>query len=211
MGSKKQEIILLLRDFMNFLPSGAQEAFVPIGSGGHTDSWPLSAESERRMDLNSETGENYFHLERALTRLNEEHPLLYEALLRLYLHDTAGHRDVDHIRNKALVSGSQTLTDIIERHDDAIEELADYLEDVDLYVKHPAKASGPKPGQKMEERHNELFNIFLNYIDEGIPYRQSIKNARFKMTDHEGKPYYSLRHAERIIKLRWEALNEKRG
>jgi hypothetical protein len=207
---REQEIIVLLRDYMNILPSGPQEAFVPLGSGGGLeDSWPLTAESIIRMDSTNYIGETYVKLDAALARLEREYPMQYEALLKTYLHEGAGHRDVDFLRQRALVNGNPKIIQLLELHDDAITTLADYLSEDDLWVRWPQKAPGPRPAQNMDERHDQLYAIFLRYIEEGIPYRQSIKNAAFKMTDLDGEPYYSQRHAERIIKPRWVEQNEQ--
>lgn len=209
MNLREQEIMLLLRDYMNILPPGPQEAFVPIGSGvGTNNGWPLSDESIERLDEGTEVGYTYKLLDKALICLEDEYPNLYSAILQSYLHEGAGHRDVDHWRNKILTTGSPALTDLVERHDKAIILLAEYLQNDRLYVRWPQKAPGPKPSQNMEERHDELFAIFLRNIDSGTPYRQSIKNATFKMVDNDGEPYYSARHAERIIKPRWVEHNE---
>lgn len=207
---KEQEIVLLLADYMNILPSGPQEAFVPIGTGiGTNPGWPLSPESVERLDTRTELGYTYKKLDEALIELEDNYPNLYYAILQCYLHEGAGHRDVDHWRNKAVASGSPQLTGLVERHDKAIVLLAEYLDDERLYIRWPQKAPGPKPSQNMEEKHDELFAVFLRYIEAGTPYRQSIKNATFKMVDHKGEPYYSARHAERIIKPRWIAYNEQ--
>jgi hypothetical protein len=209
---REQEIIVLLRDYMNILPSGPQEAYVPLGSGGWLeDSWPLTAESIIRMDDTNYIGETYVKLDDALKQLEREHPKQYEALLRTYLHEGAGHRDVDFLRQRALANGNPVIVKLLEQHDAAITTLAEYLADDDLWVRWPQKAPGPRPAQNMDERHDQLYAIFLRYIEEGIPYRQSIKNAAFKMTDLDGEPYYSQRHAERIIKPRWVDQNEQPG
>jgi hypothetical protein len=205
---REQEIIVLLRDYMNILPSGPQEAYVPLGTGGSEDSWPLTAESQVRMDIHNPIGETYAYLDDALGKLP---PDQYAAMLVFYLHDGAGHRDVDDARNKALANGNPDLVLLLEKHDDAIRNLAKMLDDADLWVRRPQKAPGPKPSQNMEDRHDELFAIFLRYMeDDKLPYRQSMRNARFKMTDTEGEPYYSERHAERIIKPKWKAYSERK-
>ncbi len=206
---REQEIIVLLRDYMNILPSGPQEAYVPLGSGGGLeDSWPLTAESQVRMDRNNPIGETYAYLDNALGQLPADE---YAAMLTLYLHEGAGHRDVDDIRRKALVNGNPELVLLIEKHDAAITRLAAILDSADLWVRRPQKAPGPKPSQNMEDRHDELFAIFLRYMeDDKLPYRQSMRNARFKMVDNEGEPYYSERHAERIIKPKWKDYSERK-
>jgi hypothetical protein len=207
---REQEIIVLLRDYMNILPSGPQEAYVPLGSGGGLeDSWPLTAESIIRMDSTNYIGETYVKLDQALKQLESEYPKQYEAILRIYLHEGAGHRDVDFLRQKALATGNRVTVKLLEDHDAAIATLADYLSEEELWVRWPQKAPGPRPAQNMAEQHDQLYAIFMRYIDDGVPYRQSIKNAAFKMTDFEGKAYYSQRHAERIIKPRWVEQNEQ--
>lgn len=204
MNQEQNEIILLLRDYMNFLPPGPQEAFVPVGSGFTAESgWPLTAESIRRLNVDSLTGETYESLDQALTLLNRDHPDLYNALLIIYLREEAGHRDVDHIRTAAH-RGSEEARDLLLQHDAAIKQLAKYLEGKDLYVRVPHKATGPKPGQNMQEMHQQLIANFRRYYEEDeLPYRQALANAVTKMDG-----YYSRRHADRIIKGRMKAENE---
>jgi hypothetical protein len=205
MDGKNNEVILLLRDYMNFLPSGPQEAFVPLGSGFGTESgFPLTAESLRRLNKNSLTGETYDKLDKALLKLDAEEPNLYEAIMVIYLREEAGHRDVDHIRSVAR-AGSSDAQKLLDKHDKAIEKLESYLANDDLYVRFPHKATGPKPGQNMDEMHEQLYSIFLRYFEEdGLPYRQALANAVFKMDD-----YYSPRHADRIVKRRLKDLDEE--
>ncbi len=200
MDKKKQEIILLLRDYMNFLPSGPQEAFVPVGSFGVESAWNLTSESIRRMDKNSMTGETYDNLDKALVRLNRDEPKLYEALLVIYLREESGHRDLDHIQSVA-TAGNERAKELIKRHDLAIDKLAQYMYNDDLYVRFPHKATGPKPGQDMAEMHEQLFSIFCRYhFEDELPYRAALANAVLKMNN-----YYSKRHADRIIRARLDA------
>jgi hypothetical protein len=200
---KKQEIIILLRDFMNILPPGPQEAFVPLGGGSSNESgWLITPELELRMNKNTLVGETYDVLQGALRKLDKEEPEWYGAIVQLYLQDGSGHRDVDDIRIKAGSKGeAHPLANLLYCHDNAISWLAEELENEDLYVRWPQKAPGPQPGQNMDERHTALFAVFLRYIEDGIPYRQSVRNAAFKCE-------YSPRHAERIIKPRWKEYNE---
>lgn len=204
MKSTKQAVVVLLRDYMNILPPGPQEAFVPLaGSGSSEESgWLITPELERRMDGNTLVGETYEFLDDALRRLDREHPRLYSALVQLYLHDGSGHRDVDDLRIKANGRTDNSIGQLVIRHDAAIDILAEYLADTDLYVRWPQKAPGPRPGQNMNERHNALFAVFLRYIEDGVSYRQSVRNAALKCE-------YSVRHAERIIKPRWKEYNEE--
>lgn len=206
--NKKAEVILLLRDYMNFLPSGQQEAYVPVGQAfSATDSWPLTAESERRMEKGSMTGETYDKLDKALRLLSIQYPTAYHALLEIYLREDSGHRDLDHIK-KAARGGSLEALKLEQQHDIGIEKLAAYLADTDLYVRWPHKATGPKPGQDIETMHEELFATFLRYYDKDfheeasgeLPYRQALNAAVMKMNN-----YYSPRHADRIIKGRLNA------
>lgn len=201
---KRIEIILLLRDYMNFLPPGPQEAYVPVGSGFGTESdWPLTAESIKRLDKTSLVGETYDRLDKALRLLDKKHPRLYHALMDIYLREESGHRDLDHIK-KVAKAGILAAQDLIHRHDQAIAKLVTYIGNVDLYVRYPHKATGPKPGANMEEKHDELFAIFSRaYDDEDVPYRQALNYAVFKMDN-----YYSKRHADRIIKGKLQARNE---
>ena len=196
MNNRRVEIILLLRDYMNFLPPGPQEAYVPVGMGISNESdWPLTAEALKRLDRTTLVGDTYYKLDRALRRLDREHPRLYHAMLDIYLREEAGHRDLDHIKRVAK-SGLAQAVNLLERHDEAIDKLIEYLRNVDLYVRFPHKATGPKPGQNMEEKHDQLFAIFMRAYDEDdVPYRQALTYAVFKMDD-----YYSKRHADRIIK-----------
>jgi hypothetical protein len=154
------------------------------------------------MDRGTYIGETYAELDKALNKLSEEKPELYSAILLAYLHAEAGHRDVDDWREKA---GRETSTDtvvsLVERHDAAIDWLTDELEEKELFIRWPQKAPGPQPGQNMGERHTMLFAVFLRYIEDGILYRQAVRNAALKCE-------YSARHAERIIKPRWKEYNE---
>lgn len=205
-AGKRQEIIILLRDYMNILPPGPQEAFVPLAGGSSNESgWLITPELELRMNRGSLVGETYDILERSLRKLDSEHPVWYGAIVQLYLQDGSGHRDVDDLRIKVGDKGnSHPVVRLLASHDDAINWLAEDLSDEDLYVRWPQKAPGPQPGQNMDERHTALFAVFLRYVEDGIPYRQSVRNAAFKCE-------YSPRHAERIIKPRWKEYNEARA
>lgn len=207
--NRLQEVKILLRDYMNFLPSGPQEAFVPVGTAMSRpeESWPLTPEAEKRMDEGTETGETYGRLNAALKLLNEWSPLHFNVISSMYLREEAGHRDEDFIRAK--VGRSDSAYNLIKAHDEAIAWLAEHLDDASLYVRWPQKATGPRPGQDMSERHDELFAIFSRYFfEQKLPYRQALTNAVFDMQDHEGKPYYTRRHADRIVKARLKVLDE---
>lgn len=206
MASKKQEIIILLRDYMNFLPPGPQEAFVPVGSGGSSEEsgWLITPELERRMDRNTDVGETYGWLDDALKVLDRVQPEWYAAILQLYIQDGCGHRDVDDLRIKYDIRRNKVLASLLDRHDLAVAWLAEELKDKELYVRWPQKAPGPQPGQNMDERHSALFAVFLRYKEDGLPYRQSVRNAALKCE-------YSARHAERVIKPRWKEYNEARA
>lgn len=206
MANKKQEIIVLLRDYMNILPPGPQEAYVPLAGGSSNESgWLITPELELRMNRGSLVGATYDSLDNALRKLDREQPQWYGAIVQLYLQDGSGHRDVDDIRIKiGDKDNTHPLVTLISSHDDAIDWLAEELANEDLYVRWPQKAPGPQPGQNMDERHTALFAVFLRYIEDGIPYRQSVRNAAFKCE-------YSPRHAERIIKPRWKEYNEATG
>ncbi len=207
-SNKKNEVRILLRDYMNFLPSGPQDPFVPVGSMGSLteSSWPLTAEALKRMDKKSMVGETYDILDKTLVRLDNEHPLLYEAILVTYLRDEAGHRDDDWIAS--LSSKSHEALGLHNRIEQALDILADWLYNIDLYVRWPQKAAGPKPGQNMEDKHNELYALFLRFRKDGQPYRTALTNSVFKMQDEKGNPYYSRRHADRIIKNKMTAEDE---
>lgn len=200
--SREREIKILLADYMNFLPPGPQEAFVPTGAatGGMIESdWPITPELEKRMDRTTLVGETYGYLDDALRALNETEPDLYNAIYHMYLQEESGHRDEDKIiLNSATSEGAKWF---LFKLDKALEWLAEYLQDKELYVRWPQKAAGPKPGQNMKERHDELFAIFGRYYD-GSNYKDARDAAVFKTVDHEGNPYYTNRHADRIIKPR---------
>jgi hypothetical protein len=183
---------------MNFLPPGPQEAYVPVGMGISNEAdWPLTPESLKRLDKNTLVGDTYHKLDKALILLDHKYPRLYHAIMDIYLREESGHRDLDHIK-KVAKAGILRAIDLVERHDQAIDKLIELLRGVDLYVRYPHKATGPKPGQNMEEKHDELVAIFLrSYDDDELPYRQALNYAVFKMDN-----YYSKRHADRIIKGR---------
>ena len=122
----------------------------------------------------------------------------------LYLSEDSGHRDIEIVKRTA-DRGSKAARDLIRRHEKAIDILARMLRDEDLYVRHPHRATGPKPGQNMEDKHAELFAIFSRYYFEGdVPYRQALANAVLKMDN-----YYSRRHGDRIVKARLKAMDEE--
>lgn len=210
MSTKKQDVKILLKDYMNFLPPGPQSAFVPVGAatgGLVTSDWPITPEAEKRMDKTSLVGETYDLLEKALVRLDDEYPLEYNAVLRVYLREEAGHRDEDFLRSKIAVA-SNNLVELLFDAECGVDHLVEYLKDEDLYVRYAQKAAGPRPGQNMEDKHGELFAIFMRYYDD-LPYRQALTNATFKMQDETGKPYYSRRHADRIIKKKLKEHDEE--
>lgn len=202
-NAKHQEIVILLRDYMNILPPGPQEAYVPLGGGGSNDTgWLITPELELRMNKKSLVGGTYSRLDASLRRLDKEHPVGYGAIVQLYLQDGSGHRDVDDLRIKmGSKPADHPIAKLVEAHDEAIKWLAEDLAEEDLFVRWPQKAPGPQPGQDMGERHKTLFLVFLQNIEQGVPYRQSVRNAAFKCE-------YSTRHAERVIKPRWKEYNE---
>lgn len=201
MSITKREVRILLADYMNFLPPGPQDAFVSIvGGGGIETPWPITAELEKRMDKNSLVGSTYHILDRALNKLADSSPVLYSVLLRVYLREDSGHRDLDHIKKNS--GTSYGAMNLVAYEDAAIQKLVEYIDKIDMYVRMPQKAAGPRPGQNMEEKHNELFAIYTRNIDDGLPHGQALSNAVFKMTDDVGNPYYSKRHAARIVKAR---------
>src|SRR5215213_4776560 len=198
-NAKKQEIVILLRDYMNILPPGPQEAYVPLGGGGSNESgWLITPELELRMNKGTLVGDTYAKLDDALIKLDREHPVWYGAIVQLYLQDGSGHRDVDDLRIKmGGKSEDHPISMLVATHDAAIEWLSEELKNSDLFVRWPQKAPGPQPAQDMGERHATLFLVFLQNIEQGVPYRQSVRNAAFKCE-------YSARHAERVIKPRWK-------
>lgn len=203
-NTKERQVRLLLADYMNYLPSGPQEAYIPVGSGGSVDAWPITAELERRMDKTSLVGETYHNLDQALVLLDIMEPDLYNAILAIYLREDSGHRDLDHLTKMA--GTSESIHDLVERENRAVKKLVSFLDNVDLYVRSPHKSSGPRPGQNMQEKHDELFAIYQRNVEDGLAHGKAISNAVFKMVDEHGSPYYSKRHAIRVINSRLESV-----
>lgn len=206
LNEKEYGIVMLLRDYMNFLPSGQQEAFVPaVSAFGNSGNWPVTVELEKRMDTSSMVGETYAHLDSALNRLAREEPILYNALLVIYLREEAGHRDLDKIKAVA-AEGNLDAARLVSDHNQAITKLARMLDEQDLYIRMPHKATGPRPGQDMVEMHNELFAVFWRDYEHGegnLPYRKALANSVLRMDN-----YYTRRHADRIIKKKLQEINE---
>lgn len=192
--SRKLEIKILLADYMNFLPSGPQEAFVSVDDSSYEESWPITEECEKRMDRNSLVGDTYYKLDRALVWLDDNHPELYNTILTLYLQPESGHSDVDNLMQKA--KNNKNVWDVLIKHEMALNKLAKYMENEELYVRRPEKAAGRSNVVNMEENHRELFEVFLRYRDDdGLNFSQAVKNAAFKCN-------YTTDHARRIIKSR---------
>ncbi len=188
--------MILLRDYMNILPAGPQEAYVPTGDmGGMEEAWPITATLERRMNPKSEEGETYAKLDRALSELDRVAPRLYNAVLAVYLHPEAGHSDLEFLRRQGAVSGDSELCDLVARVDKAIDWIATQLEDETLYVKFPNNAPGPMQGTAMDEKHTELYAVFKRYINQGIKFSQALKHAAMNQGYHK-------EHARKVIKAR---------
>lgn len=188
--------MILLRDYMNILPAGPQEAYVPTGDvGGMEESWPITATLERRMNRKSEEGETYAKLDRVLSKLDRVAPREYNAILAIYLHPEAGHSDLEFIRRQGALSGDSELCDLVALADKGIEWLATELADETLYVKFPTNAPGPMPGTAMEEKHDELVATFKRYMDQGIKFSQALKHAAMNQGYHK-------EHARKVIKAR---------
>lgn len=200
---KKLEVRILLQDYLNYLPPGQQEAYVPAGTMGNTeDTWPLTSEALKRMDKNSYVGQTYEALDQALDRLMKEYPGLYNAIQRIYLDDFTGHSELDfQIKN---APSSTFAFDLVLRHNQAIDKLAEWLDDVDLFVVFPQMARGASGSDTMEERHNELYATYKRYIDQGFKHSDAVKNARLKLSDSQGATY-SKSQAYRIIKARLDS------
>lgn len=200
LDSRKLEIKILLQDYMNFLPPGPQEAFVPVGdSGGFEDSFPITTELEKRMDRTSLVGDTYDKLDKALVWLDKNYPELYNILLEYYLHPESGHSDVDSLLVKN--TSRDYIWNKMLKHEMALTRLAKYMEDEDLYVRRPEKAAGRVGRTKMEENHEELYEVFLRYKDnDNLKFSQAVKNAAFKCD-------YTTDHARRIIKNRLQETN----
>lgn len=186
---KKREVVALLQDYLNFLPSGNQEAFVSTdGTMGEAD-MPLTKELFARMDRKSLVGETYMHLEEALQKLKEEHPSMYHTIYYTYMVDGVGHSDVEFQRGK-----DTYLTDIA-KHDIAIEYLTEYLKDKDLYVRRPGKKTGRvNKSEDMKNKHEELIALYVRYREEdGLRHFDALKNAALVCD-------YNVDHARTVIK-----------
>lgn len=185
---KKKEIVILLRDYLNFLPSGNQEAYVSTdGTMGESD-MPLTKEMFARMNRNTLVGDTYYLLDWALRLLREDHPSLYHNLYYTYLVDGVGHSDIEFMRKKS------TYLLSVARHDIAIEYLAEYLSDSNLYVRRPEKmTTAVHKNEDMKSKHEELVALYVRYREDGIKHYQALKNAAFKCE-------YNVDHARTIIK-----------
>lgn len=178
----KRAIDILLADYMNFLPPGPQEAYVPVGAAttGLYSDWPLTPESFRRMNPNTLRGSTYRKLDEALVWLDKNHPILYTAVLQLRLHDEAGHSDVEWARKR---DGYKTL---VALYDEALDKLADYLEGADLDVNYPSPAAATSE-KDIGDKNHEVYVVYLRYRNMGIPHRQAIKNLYIKFSEYPPK------------------------
>lgn len=192
----KQEVTLLLRDYMNILPPGPQTAYVPAGTTyGDEGGWPITPELERRMDKGTLTGDTYALLDDALVELNKDEPELYNALLKVYLHPEAGHSDLDFIKRQAAAHDSNSGHVLAEQVDNGIEWVANYLANSDLYVRWPQTAPLQGASTDMSERHSELYAVYKRNRASGQKHSQAVTNAALKLD-------YSRRRAQDIIKGR---------
>lgn len=197
----KQEVTLLLRDYMSILPPGPQTAYVPAGATyGDEGGWPITAELERRMDKGTLTGDTYALLDDALVELNKDEPELYNAILAVYLHPEAGHSDLDFIKRQAMHHKGIAGQVLAERVDKGIEWLANYLQNHDLYVRWPQTAPVQGASIDMSERHSELFAVYKRNRSSGQKHSQAVTNAALKCD-------YSRRRAQDIIKTRQDEEN----
>jgi broad specificity phosphatase PhoE len=188
-AAREVEVTQLLQDWLNFLP--------PADTGNF-----LTEEMMWRWDKGSLVGESYDLLERALKRLEREDPEAHSAISRAYLDDEMGHSEVDFWRRNALLqpeersSGATDWRLLVIAHNRGIRLLGSYLHNFELYVRWPSKAAvDRRRGLKMEERHDELVEVYKRYKDEGLKHSQALKNAAFKCE-------YTVQHARVIIKER---------
>lgn len=194
---KKKEITILLQDYLNFLPSGSQEAYVPAGDSGEEGSgMPLTTEMFARMNPNSLVGSTYKLLDKALAILKYREPHLYHSIYYIYLVDGTGHSDIEFMRHR------KTYLMDIAKHDLAIDYLAEYLIDSDLFVRRPEKSVPIKSRREdMEDKHAELVSVYVRYREEGLKHFQAIKNAALKCD-------YHVEHARKIIKNKEPEIKE---
>lgn len=191
-GTKAKDIQILLADYMNILPPGPQTAYVPAGDAfGAEESWPITPELERRMDDVSLIGETYQELDDALVELNRQEPVLYNAILQIFLHPEAGHSDLEFIRRQ---NPESTL---LACADEGLEWLGEYMNDERIFVRRAAVADSTKREQEMEHKHEELAAVYMRYIESGIKHSEAIKNLAVKYEKD-----YTKQHIRRIIKER---------
>lgn len=199
--SKEDEIIVLLQDYNNYLPSGAGEAYVPTPDKGasFSSNWPLNAEAEKRMDKDTLVGETYEKLDVALSELAREFPKLYRAIDAVYLEDGVGHNQLGYYRQLARNGGlyKESAEKLVDLHDRAIQVLAAKLDNESLYVRWPMLHVEFDSRKKAESANDEIFAIYKRYVERGSSHDHAIANIQALLDDDVSKEYI-----ERVIDAR---------
>lgn len=197
--SKKDEIIVLLKDYLNFLPAGSGEAYIPAGDTSYGSNDPLTPEAEKRMDHTTLVGETYQKLDTALQVLARKFPKHYRVIEELYLEDGKGHNELVYIKHLAK-SGTiyrETAQDWVKKHDQAVDILAGLLEYESLYVRWPMLHIEFDSRSKAESANEEIFAIYSRYLERGSSHDHAVANVQALLDDDISKEYI-----ERVIDAR---------
>lgn len=167
--TKQREVIQLLQDYNLKYPSGAQGTvnFEAMNSA-YSSGWPLNEECLRRMGRGA-VAETYKYLDYAITVLKGTDYEAYTAVAHLYLVEEASPSDLEYYRGKRLYES------IIAAHDRGVRKLAEYLVNVELYVRWPERQYRRIPSD--QESHNEAHRIVAERIAQGMGKTAAVVEA----------------------------------
>ena len=190
--AKRKDIATLLADYMNILPPGPQSAYVPAGDNfGAEESWPITAELERRMEEGSLIGETYAILDATLKILDKEHPEWYNGVLAVFLHPEAGHSDLEFLRRQNPANTTLLCADA------GVNWLADHIDEANVFVRRAAVSDTTKREQEMQHKNDEVAAAYGRYIESGLEHKDAINNVALKYEKE-----YTKRQIRDLVKER---------
>lgn len=189
--AKVRDVLALLRDYRPFKTAYGGSGFINLeaqgqfGPAGYIYEGMAFDRTDRKL-----LGESIAHLDRQLSRLEKEHPVLHYALVEPYLSDTADPSVVDDWRRKGAASrerrreiarklGAKLPVSEPERwairHDDAVTWLAQKLPG-GLYVVHTRRMTQAEE-KKVEDENAAIVRTYERTKRGGTSARASIEQV----------------------------------